>query len=390
MNAVAPVRVLFVVNSLHFGGAEKHVVTLLNHLDRSRFEVSLVYLKNQVDLLAQVNPEAVGQRVLCAGVSARVDMAAARRVAEFIRAQQIDVVVATNAYSLLYSWLARRMAATPTRLVEVFHSTIMHTRKDRLRMLFCRPFFAACDMLVYVCRNQQTYWRARGLRARQDMVIHNGIDTVYYSARGLDAETAALRQRCGFAEQDFVIGLCGGLRPEKAHGDLLHAIARLRARGIPAKGCFIGDGSERARIEGMIGELGLTDAVTISGFSTDVRPWIGCCDIMTLVSHTETFSLAALEAMALGKPMVMSQVGGADEQVQSGVNGFLFPIGDVDALVACLQQAYAQQRLADMGAAARDAVLAQFSLPVMTGKFEQLLSGQAKLVRPVPVRGAHG
>lgn len=385
----APVRVLFVVNSLHFGGAEKHVVTLLNHVDRTRFEVSLVYLKNQTDLLAQIDPDAVGGRLLCADVAARLDLGAARRVAAFIRQHRIDVVVATNAYPLLYAWLARHLARQPVALVEVFHSTIMHTFKDQLRMLVCRPFFAACDMLVYVCRNQQSYWRARGLRAKADTVIHNGIDTVRF-ATGMAAEGAALRRQHGFADSDFVIGLCGGLRPEKAHGDLLAALARLRARGVPARACLIGDGGERGLIERRAAELQLGDAVLITGFIADVRPWIAACDIMTLVSHSETFSLAALEAMAMGKPMVMSEIGGADEQIEPGATGFLYPCGDVDALAYRLQQAYEQGRLPAMGAAARARVLAQFSLPVMTGRFEQLMQSQARAARARGAQDVYG
>ncbi|MES2126792.1 MAG: glycosyltransferase [Pseudomonadota bacterium] len=376
------VKVLFVVNSLIFGGAEKHVVTLLNHLDGRRFRCSLVYLKNETALLGQIDHDKLAGDALCVQVRSRFDVGALRRLASIVREIEPDVVVATNTHSLVYSWLARRLARSRAALVEVFHSSEVHTLKGRLLMHFYRPIFAACDALVYVCRNQHAYWRAWGLRAREELVIHNGIDVAHFTAANDAAATAALRAQYGIGNGDFVVGLCGGLRPEKAHTDLLKAIALLRARALPVKALLIGDGILRGPIEREIAALGLQDDVLITGFTQDVRPLIACCNVMTLVSHTETFSLAALEAMSLAKPMIMSQVGGADEQVTPGTNGFLFPRGDIGALADAIEQTMVPARRQAMGAAARQTVLDNFTLPTMARSFEQLFAAQASM-RPV-------
>ena len=103
---------------------------------------------------------------------------------------------------------------------------------------------------------------------------------------------------------------------------------RLRDSGVPAKVLIIGDGPRRGEIERQIAELQLTGHAVIAGHRNDVRPYIACCDVMTLTSHVvETFSIAALESMALGKPMVLTRIGGAEEQVRHGTNGFLYERG---------------------------------------------------------------
>src|SRR6185295_14081407 len=214
------------------------------------------------------------------------------------------LIVCTNTHSLLYGYLLRRLSRRPLKLLAVFHTTVLRSAKQRLQMQLYRRLFTRCDLLVYVCENQRLYWRKGGLLAA-DAVIHNGIDVEFFSDGFSTEQKRATRAQLGFAPDDYVVGLCSALRPEKSHGDLLHAVARLRALGVRAKALLIGDGPERPAIERLARELRVSDHVRITGIQSDVQPFIACCDVMTLVSHSiETFSLAALESMALRKPLV--------------------------------------------------------------------------------------
>jgi len=109
-----------------------------------------------------------------------------------------------------------------------------------------------------------------------------------------------------------------------------------------------------------------------------VRPLIACCDVMVLPSHAvETFSLAALEAMALGKPVVLSRIGGAEEQVIDGLNGRLFEAGDVDRLteqLASLEDPSVRER---MSREAVRRVVELFDESRMVAAYTQLLSAIA-------------
>ncbi len=369
----APINILFITASLDFGGAEKHLVSLINQLDPARYRLSLAYLKPPSPLLSQIDPARLERRVLCCDVRHKVDPRAAGLLARHIRAERVDIVVCANPYALLYGWLARIAAGKAVRLVEVFHSTELATRKERLHMLLYRPLFWASDALVYVCHNQRRYWHARGLRARLVQVIHNGIDPAHFDDRWSAAEKNAVRQAYGFPHDAYLVGLCAYMRPEKAHGDLLRAVAALVAAGLDVKCLLIGDGPQRPPIEAQIAALGLQPHVRITGFRDDVRQLIASCDVMAIVSHhVETFSLAALEAMALGKPMVMSAIGGAAEQVAHGENGLLFERGHIAALTAALRSLMGSVARHRMGGQARRTVLRQFSLATMTDAYAAL------------------
>jgi glycosyltransferase involved in cell wall biosynthesis len=369
---------LFIVNSLEVGGAEKQVVTLLNQLDNRRFRLHLAYLKRGAPLLPQLNSARLDE-VACCNVTRGVEPRAIGQLAHLIQARRIDAVISTNTFSMLYGYLARARVKPKPKLATVFHTTLLRGYKEKAHMLLYKRLFRRNDLLIYVSENQRDLWRAWGLRAAADTVIHNGIDGDYFAAPQED-----FRSRLGLSPSDYVIGLCSGLRPEKAHGDLLHAADLLRGRGLPAKVLLIGDGPERSHIESSARALGLSEHVIITGVQQDVRPYIACCDVMTLVSHTETFSLAALESMAAGKPLVMSDIGGASEQVIHGRTGLLFTPGDVAALAEHLDTLKSKALRSQMGAAAARRVRELFTLPTMTNGFtahvERLLAASSHSV----------
>ncbi len=358
-------KLLFIVNSLEVGGAEKQVVTLLNHLDAGRFALHLAYLKSGDRLLPQLDTGKLDE-LICCNVSRGLEPRAIRQLASLIEARDIDAVVCTNTYSMLYGYLARSRSRPRPKLATVFHTTLLRTYSEKARMVLYRHLFRRSDLLIYVSENQRDHWREWGLRAASDAVVHNGIDVDYFAA----GRTAPHdRARLGLSTDDYVIGLCSALRPEKAHGDLLQALAKLRSRGIGAKALLIGDGPERTGIESLARDLGLREHVIITGLQNDVRPYIACCDVMTLVSHTETFSLAALECMALGKPLVMSDIGGASEQVVHGQTGLLFEPRDIAALTEQLATLESAGLRAQMGAAAERRVRELFTLDSMITGF---------------------
>jgi glycosyltransferase involved in cell wall biosynthesis len=375
---------LFIVNSLETGGAENQVVTLLNHLDPRRFRLHLACLKRGQQLLPQLRTERLAG-ITCCDLTHRIDHRAVRQLRRIIAEDRIDAIVCTNSYPTLYGRLAARHGARAPRLVTVFHTTVLQTRKQKMQMLLYRRLFRRCDLLVYVCEGQRRYWRARGLDLAEDEVIYNGIDTEWFTERRPGAEQLAFRRGLGFGTEDFVIGICSGLRPEKAHGDLLAAVARLRAQGVPAKALLIGEGPERPAIEHAIAGLDLRQHVRITGLMADVRPYISACDVMTLVSHSETFSLAALESMSLGKPLVMSDLGGAGEQVIHGTNGFLFAPGDIEALAMHLRALTSASLRTRLGEAAARRVRELFTVQHMAGRFTRSIERLLHTERNLPV-----
>jgi glycosyltransferase involved in cell wall biosynthesis len=254
-----------------------------------------------------------------------------------------------------------------------FHSTLLPDPKEWLQMLYYRPLFWGADCLVFICKAQQRYWARRLLAARRTEIIYNGVDLAHWQPLS-ERDRRFKRTELGFTADDFVIGMCAVFRPEKNHLQLVEAVAALRKQGIPARALLIGDGDLRPVIEARARALGVAHALVISGFQNDVRPFIAAADVAVLCSTSvETLSLAALEAMALGRPMVLSDIGGAAEMVAPGVNGYLFPAGDTAALIHKLSLLADRSHRLPMGRSARERVETVFSEEEMINRYEQTL-----------------
>jgi glycosyltransferase involved in cell wall biosynthesis len=209
--------------------------------------------------------------------------------------------------------------------------------------------------------------------SRRSETIYNGVDTTEFSVGRDPATRQALRGALGIGDDDYVVGMVAVLRPEKNPVQLVEAVAHLRGRGIAARALLIGDGEMRGAVEARARALGIEPHVLIAGLQRDVRPYVSACDVVALCSVTEALSLAALEAMALGKPVVHSDVGGAAEMIVPGANGFLFPPGDTAAFADRLALLADPAVRAPMGRRARETAENLFSEKAMVNRYEQTL-----------------
>jgi glycosyltransferase involved in cell wall biosynthesis len=344
----------------------------MNRIGERGHECHAVYIKNDATLLDNIRLRN-GGTAQCLNATHYLDRRALADFATHISHIRPSVIVATNPYALLYSTLALRIARLRVPQVVTYHSTWLLGAKERLQMMIYRPFFWISDCSVFVCEMQRRYCMRRGVLARRNEVIHNGVDIDRFRNTWSPEERRRLREALGYTDADYVIGIAATLRPEKNHTQLVDALAKLRGMGIPARVLMIGDGNRRATIEARARELGVEREVAITGFQREVRPYIAACDVMVLCSHTEAFSLAAIEAMSLGRPIVHSDVGGAAEMVFSGWNGFLFPAGDTEAFVDKLAILSDRAVSTRMGRNARGVVEKFFSEKTMVDRYEQTL-----------------
>jgi glycosyltransferase involved in cell wall biosynthesis len=358
-------RIAFVTGSLVHGGAERQAITLANRLAERGHDCHAVYVKNDPSQLGRLRlpPQST---VRCLHAARYLDLSALSHLHALLERLNPDVVLATNPYALMYASLAR--AGAP--LAVTLHSTYMRTTKEQLQMLAYRPAFWTAACAIFVCERQRRHWLRRGLFGRRNRVIYNGVDLEHWQA----VNGATLRRALGFAENDFVVGLSAVLRPEKNAVQLVEAISHLVQRGIPARALFIGDGPEREKVQQKAQTLRVADRVVISGFQQDVRPFLSACDVVTLTSFTEAFSLAAIEAMALARPVVHADVGGAAEMIHSGQDGWLFPVNDTATLVDRLAALADPVARARMGENARSTVAQRFSEPAMVQRYEEILT----------------
>jgi glycosyltransferase involved in cell wall biosynthesis len=363
-------RLLFVTGSLVHGGAERHTIALASRLGERGHDCHVAYIQHDPSQLERLQGAAPAE---CLHARRYLDLAALQRLATIVRRMRPSAVVAANPYALMYAALALRQSGVRAPLAVTFHTTLLPSAKEWLKMLAYRPFFWRADCLLFVCDAQRRHWLPRLVMARTNRVIYNGVDPEHWRAPGAEVR-ARIRSVLGLAEADYVIALCAVFRPEKNHVQLVEALARLRARGIAARALLIGDGPMRPAIEARARDLGLAADVLIAGLQQDVRPFLAAADAVALCSTSvETFSIAALEAMALGRPVVLSDIGGAGDMVRPGHDGFLFPAGDTGALVERLAALADEGVRHRMGANARETVEARFSERAMVDSYEALL-----------------
>ncbi len=184
-----------------------------------------------------------------------------------------------------------------------------------------------------------------------------------------------------------MIGAIGGLSKEKNQIQLVAAVERLRSAGVRARALLIGDGAERTKIEARARERGVPRDIAVTGFVHDVRPFVAACDVLAVCSLDDTVSVGALEAMALRKPVVHSDVGSGGETIHPGYNGFLFRANDTAALVKHLMCLTNPDDRRVIGDHARGIVERRFSEERMIESYESLLMKlTAELQRSPPQR----
>ena len=358
----------FVVSTLSTGGAERHAVTV-----RAR----LLQLGYPSYLLGVVKAE---RRALfeSPGAAGAVELGAKRLLRSpsawlgtlrAMRRLDADVVFLVNSQVAIMAAALRKLGLIRGRLVCVFHSTKLGA-DERSSWPAFRLATRWLDALVFVGEAQYRHWRQDpGLRGRL-ITISNGVDLRRFCPSQMDR--GGQRRALGFGPEDYVVGINAALRPEKRHCDLVEALAGLRARGQAAKLLVIGDGPERKRLEAQVARLGLAGAVVFTGDQPDVRPFLAALDVGVLCSDFETFSLAALETLAMGVPLVSSRVGSLPDVIEPGRNGFLFEPRDVDQLTDRLSGLADPALRAKLAAEAR-ASIGRYSEAAMIEQFEALV-----------------
>ncbi len=209
--------------------------------------------------------------------------------------------------------------------------------------------------------------RGFGVPRERIRVIPNFIDTTRYF-RGREP---CHRNKLAPSGEKIVMHI-SNFRPVKRVTDVIEVFARL-AKTVRARLVLVGDGPERPRAMERAEELGIEQQVLFLGKAASVEELLSCCDLFLLPSESESFGLAALEAMACGAPVVASRIGGLPEVVTEGENGHLLPVGDVDGMAAAAASILSDgAKWRRMSAAARETAVSRFEADKVVPVYEDL------------------
>lgn len=382
-------RVMFVLNCLGTGGAERHTYQLANALAAQGDTCTIVGLTSSYSAAGpgqeSIKPAHLTKSCIKRGhlSESSVEMLSGNRIydigtaldlSRMIRSHAPEVIIAVDERPLLFATVSRRLAGSHAKLILILHNPDILTVRDRVLQPIHRYVVARADAMIYVAQDQRKLWEDRGYLPPTSTVIRNGVDLHRFSTHSTTEWRGRTRSVLGLRPGDYVIGLCARFYPQKNHRQLIDAIRILRSRGHPAKALLVGGGPTQASIEQYASESGVSEHILFAGFQQDVRPYTSAFDVGVLCSISEAASLVALEMMAMGLPVVLSHVGNAAEMVLPGETGFLFPPGDTMSFVDVLQSLNDPLKREAVGRAASKFVSANFGAGPMLDSYRDFLT----------------
>ena len=327
------INILFILSSLHYGGAERQVVDLINGLSVNLFNIFFLTFEKELGLLPMLDKDRI--QFSNWPRKYKFDFSSTKKVADIIRKENITVLHCTNQISLLIGILGIIRARKKIKLVFAIHTSQTRSFKHEMfdRFLYT-PLMTFCHIIITVCENQRRLWsRKYPWLADKFVTIYNGIDMERFKDTFTIFDKERLKKALMIKRNEFVITMLAAFRPEKGHEYAIRALKILLDLNRKIKLILIGDGERKEYLQRLAKTLSVEKNVLWLGYQKDPRKFLSISDIV-LVPSFETFSIAMLEAFAMGKPIIAADLGGSPEMLIDGVNGFLVKHKDIYSIVS--------------------------------------------------------
>ncbi|MCU0506224.1 MAG: glycosyltransferase [Chloroflexi bacterium] len=370
-----PVRVVELLATGTNGGAQEHVYGLLSRLDRERYSPTVVSL----------SPGASARRIASLGVPTLIldepdDAIAVGALAAHLADLRPDVLhshmyraelVGTRA-ALALAQVGRRRPY----VVSTVHSSRVRSAEDRAELRRLTPHI---DQLIAVSVAIEEKIRHEERVGAPVRLVYNGVDLHRYDHQ---EPCCTLREEYGIEAGAPIVGVVARLEPEKGHRTLLDAWPLVLRRAPDARLLVVGEGSLLTELVWQARELGIDRRVVFAGRRDDIPAVTAALDVAALPSYREAQGMVILEAMALSRPVVATNVGGIPEMIEDGVSGLLVPPHDPDALAEAIIRLLVDHPFADTIARnGHDLAHARFSIEFMVRAIEDIYDEGARAVR---------
>jgi len=363
--------VLHVIDTLGLGGAERFLVGLVTHLDRRHFAPLVAWVTSGGPF--EDDLRAAGIEVIGIGAQGRRDRRALQRLVRLMKEKDVRLLNTHLFVDGFYGRMAAIWAGVPVRVVTQQNAYDDPDRRLPAWQIWAnRALVPMTQQFVAVSQATERYLR------RVEWVPEGKIRRIPNAIAPLStvkAEDVARLRRLWAADDGAgpLIGTVARFDPQKGLDVLLEAVARLRQH-VPSLRCvFVGEGELRGQLEAQSRSLGVAHMVHFSGTRRDVPAVLAALDVFVLPSRFEGLSLALLEAMAAGRPVVATAVSGTVEVVRHEATGLLVPPNDPEALAAALRRLLAERALAErLARAGQEHVLTRYTIEPVARRYEAM------------------
>jgi glycosyltransferase involved in cell wall biosynthesis len=361
----SPLRILQLVSSMTIGGAEQIVLSLAERVDRRRFETHVCSLSVIGQNSLRPEFERLHTPLLALNARRFYDPAVLRAVYQYARQQQIDVIHTHLTDADVVGRLVGRALKIP--VLSTMHNmphNYARQRRDRYWLERFTARYLATHLVGVSPRIRELYIRQWGIPDGRISAIYNSVRMEPFLA--VPAGVPDVRSHSG-----PVITNVARLNPQKAQHLLLEAAPFVLHSYPQATFLLVGKGHLEQALRQQAQALGISQNVIFTGVRHDIPDILAQTDIFVLPSRWEGLPLSAIEAMAAARPVLVTDVGGNSELVESGHSGVVIPAADVAALADGLLALLADEaaRLA-LGAAARQRVQLLFSTKRFIEQYE--------------------
>jgi glycosyltransferase involved in cell wall biosynthesis len=369
MKGNGKIKVLQAIRQGKVGGGETHVVDLVSHLNKDHFQ-PVVLSFTDGEMIDKLNDMHVENYVIPSEKA--FDFSTWKSVKALLREKQIDLIHihGTRATSNVY-WAAKNLGL-PT--VYTIHGWSFHNDQNALiknaRIFFEKWITKKTDCNISVSEsNKQT--GEKNISGFKSVVVHNGIDLVRFNPDCCKRKN--LRKELNIAEDAFVISFVGRMTAQKNPLGLIKAFKEATTENANTILLMVGDGELKEQAIALVKELGIENSVVFQKSRNDVADVLFSSDIFCLPSLWEGFPIALLEAMAMRKAVIATEVDGSVEIIQNKKNGILIKPQNVQMLAEAIKELINNNNLRkELAEAAQQTILNDFDVKKMTKKIEDV------------------
>jgi glycosyltransferase involved in cell wall biosynthesis len=363
---MAPIRLLELRNTYKWGGGpDKTILLSAERHNRALVEVAVAYIRDIRDTEFCITDKARARGLTFYEVKehGKLDLRVLRALRDIVLRHNINLIHGHDYKSDLFAALLRGwMGHQHFALMSTAHAWVMLGLRGELYRRLDLALMRRFDHLIAVSQATKNEMIAAKIQPERISVIHNAIDTSAWSPR---YATPALKEELGLRQGCPVIGYVGRIMPEKDLETWLRAAALVAQRCPEAHFVLVGEGRDGATLgqqQRLAAELGIAERVHLPGYRAQLLPVYGSFDIFVLSSRREGLPNSILEAMAVGLPVVTTDVAGTKELVLDGQTGYVVPQGDVDRLAQAMVRLVSDKQLRHcLGHAGRERIEREFS-----------------------------